>query len=689
MAPRQETRAPSARLVGTLLLLVLVVAAIARSHWGTRLDGFTVDEPWHVVAGVSYLRTGDYRLNPEHPPLVKLAAGAAQREDFALPPFAPLVEKSQERDWVEDVMFLGNDAAAAQQRTRWSLWAFHGALLLALGLLLWRALGLAWAAGALAFLAIEPSVAAHLPVAMTDLPLALTLAVAVVAAGLLLSRWQWRWVLAAGLALGLVLGSKHSGLAGVAGVGAVLAIGVLAGWRSEGWAEGVRRLGRVAAAGVLGVAVLWAMYDFRFHAGPDGSDGFNRSMPDKVADLNIPHWRLAIGVADEARLLPRAYLWGLADTVRAGVEGRGQSSHLLWGVNHKGRPPWFTWPSIVVSKLPLALAAMALAGLLLLRWRSLPAAGRWTLAAALGAGGVHLAALMSGQGTYGGIRHALPLVVLLALPAGALVAFAWQRRGMALRVLALVPLAAALGMTIGEPRVWEYHNELAGGSREAYRQFGNEGLDLGQRWPEIKAFHDEVVAPEGATLYSDYWFMEEQAIAARSNYRRKVDSIDDTNVDGVYEGYFLYPMHMTLPWPDWGWDPAVGLKGLEQVARRGYVAIYKGRRQDAQGRAADVYDKVLEHLYKLGGGRDDVVAARLEEVLVQLPFHVGAAVELGNAYLRLGNVAAARRAYGLPLVQQMMPVEPLVESQLQEQIARLADGTDPATVPPLRNPWME
>src|SRR5690606_297141 len=60
-----------------------------------------------------------------------------------------------------------------------------------------------------------------------------------------------------------------------------------------------------------------------------------------------------------------------------------------------------------------------------------------------------------------------------------------------------------------------------------------------------------------------------------------------------------------------------------------------------------------------------------------------------NAYLRLGDVAAARRAYGLPLAQQMMPVEPLVKSQLEEQIARLADGTDPASVPPLRNPGME
>ena len=685
MAPGQTA---AARVAGIGLLLALVLAGIARSHWGTRSDSFTIDEPWHVVAGVSYVRTGDFRLNPEHPPLVKLVAGAGQSREFVLPPFAPLVEKSQERDWVEDVVFFQNDAAAVQRDTRVSLWAFHGVLVLALGLLLWRALGLAWAAGSLAFLALEPSVAAHLPVAMTDLPLALTLAVAVACAGLLLATWQWRWVLAAGVALGLVLGSKHSGLAGVAGVGAVLAVGVLAGWR-EGWAEGVRRLGRVVAAGVLGLAVLWAMYGFRFHAGPDGSDGFNRAMADKVADLNIPHWRLAIGVADQTRLLPRAYLWGLSDTVRAGVEGRGQSSHFVWGVNHKGAPPWFTWPSIVVAKVPLGLLAMALLGLLLLRWKSLPPAGRWLLAAGAGGGLVHMAALMSGQGTYGGIRHALPLVVLLALPAGALVAFAWQRVGAAVRVAALVPLAAALVMTIGEPRLWEYHNELAGGSEGAYRQFGNEGLDLGQRWHEIKAFHDAVIVPEGATLYSDYWFMEEQAIAARTNYRRKVDSIDDTNTAGVYEGYFIYPMMMTLPWPEWGWDPAVNLAGLEQVKRLGFVAIYKGRREDPLGRASDVYGRVLEHLYREGGGRDEVVAARLEEVVARAPFHVGAAIELGNAQLRLGDLAAARAAYTVPLEQQMMPVEPLVKAQLEAQLARLDTATDPAAIPPLRNPSME
>ena len=126
-----STPSPRFRPWGLALLLALVALAVLRSHVGTQRDGFTIDEPWHVVAGVSYLRSGDYRLNPEHPPLVKLVAGAAQAPGFVLPPFAPLVEKSQERDWVEAAMFFQNDAAAAQQATRRGLWAFHALLLVA------------------------------------------------------------------------------------------------------------------------------------------------------------------------------------------------------------------------------------------------------------------------------------------------------------------------------------------------------------------------------------------------------------------------------------------------------------------------------------------------------------------------------------------------------------------------------
>lgn len=674
---------------GLALLLALVALAVLRSHAGTQRDGFTVDEPWHVVAGVSYLRTGDYRLNPEHPPLVKLVAGVAQAPDFVLPPLAPLAEKSQERDWVEDVMFMQNDAVAAQKASRAAVWAFHGSLLLALGLLLWRAVGLAWAGGTLGFLAIEPTVAAHLPVVMTDLPLALTLAVAVVAAGLMLDGWRWRWVLVTGLALGLVLASKHSAMAGLAGLALVVATGALAGWRQGRAREVSRRLGKGAVAGLLALAVLWATYGFQFHAGPDGQDRFNRPMADKIADLQIPHWRAGIAFADDWRLLPRAYLWGLADTVRAGVEGRGQPAHFVWGVNHKGAPPWFTWPSIVVAKVPLALLAMSLAGLVLVRWTGMGSAGRWMLLAALGAGGLHLAALMSGQGTYGGIRHALPLVVLLALPAGALLAAAWPRRA-SLRWAALAPLALAAVMTAREPRLWEYHNELAGGTANGYRSFGNEGLDLGQRWPEIHGFYRDVIEPEGGVFYSSYWFMEEQAIAARVNYQRRVQGIDDRNVAGIYEGYFIYGMHETLPWPEFGWDPEVVFKGLTPVTRLGHAIIYKGRQENPAGRAGSVYQAVMDHLYQGGGGRDEVVSRRLREVLDRLPFHVGAAVELGNARLRLGDPEGARAAYAVPLKQTASPIEPLVRAQLEARIAELSDpAVVPGELPPLRNPWME
>src|SRR5215469_2337713 len=49
------------------LLLLLIAASIVRSAIATRLDGFTIDEAYHIAAGVSYVRLGDFRINPEHP----------------------------------------------------------------------------------------------------------------------------------------------------------------------------------------------------------------------------------------------------------------------------------------------------------------------------------------------------------------------------------------------------------------------------------------------------------------------------------------------------------------------------------------------------------------------------------------------------------------------------------------------
>ena len=196
----------------TLVLLALVLLATARSAVGTRLDSLTVDEPWHIVAGVEYLRTNDFRLNPEHPPLVKLVAAANMPATFTLRPKSALSDKGAERDFVEETFFFDNDFRLAQDRARIAVWTLNGAMLLILGALVASAFGMPWAIGTLLFIGLEPTVGAHGPVVMTDLPVALALAIAALTAARLIMTWRWRWALALGVAMGLALAAKHSAL---------------------------------------------------------------------------------------------------------------------------------------------------------------------------------------------------------------------------------------------------------------------------------------------------------------------------------------------------------------------------------------------------------------------------------------------------------------------------------------------
>lgn len=59
-----------------LLFVILAFTFCLNFYLATR-DSQTIDEAAHLAAGYSYVTTGDYRLNPEHPALFKLLAGAA------------------------------------------------------------------------------------------------------------------------------------------------------------------------------------------------------------------------------------------------------------------------------------------------------------------------------------------------------------------------------------------------------------------------------------------------------------------------------------------------------------------------------------------------------------------------------------------------------------------------------------
>src|SRR5271156_4359119 len=280
------------RAVFIWLALLLVGFAILRSAIVTRLDGFTIDEAYHIAAGVSYVKYHDFRINPEHPPLVKLWVGSVMAATgFRLDSLRQFNDKPGERAFANLAVFRQNDPDSVQRRARAAMYGLNGLLLLALALALKRVFNAGVSFGTLLFLAIDPTVAAHLPVVMTDLPVALLSTTAVVLAARAFRHWIWTDLAACSAFLGLALTAKHSApvvAVGVALIGAVLAIIQPLELPSHS-----RWLRVVKLCAVLGGAmvVLWASYLFRYSESPTGVESFNRPLVDKISDVASPPHR--------------------------------------------------------------------------------------------------------------------------------------------------------------------------------------------------------------------------------------------------------------------------------------------------------------------------------------------------------------------------------------------------------------
>jgi hypothetical protein len=245
------------------LLLLLVAGTIARLVLATRLDDFTLDEPYHIAAGVSYVQYGDFRLNPEHPPLVKLwVVSLLSVTGFRVNALSQFHDKPDERRFTEENVFLQNDPDSVQRRSREAMWTLNGLLLMALALALRRSFGPVVALGAMLFLAIDPTVAAHLPVVMTDLPVALLCVTTVVLATRAFRSWTWPDLALCSAALGLALGTKHSApifYIFVALAGSVLAVFVAPAQEGD---TRLLRLAKVFCVLLGAVVILWGLYFF-------------------------------------------------------------------------------------------------------------------------------------------------------------------------------------------------------------------------------------------------------------------------------------------------------------------------------------------------------------------------------------------------------------------------------------------
>lgn len=308
--------------------------------------------------------------------------------------------------------------------------------------------------------------------------------------------------------------------------------------------------------------------------------------------------------------------------------------------------------------------------------------------------GGHFVALAGSQGAYAGIRHALPVVLALLLVISlALLQVLVELRAPGAAPLArfnaaafAVLLALLLSATLPEPRLYEFHNRLAGGSENAWRNFSNESVDLGLRFHEIRTFHDQVVVDGDLPFYGS---RSRQTEGAGMRIRNLVESLDDDNVDGVYDGYFLIRMGALLPWPAFDWDPDTFYAETEEAFRAGNMQVRKGRIRDPRARANSIAGRLFDYIYRDNGDDWAMVIRRATEVLAVDPRMVAGHIEIGNAHVRLGQREGALAAYRAFVDQTLVPMDPDFVEQVRQQIARIEASESLDGITPMRQPFLE
>src|SRR6266567_9381250 len=470
------------------LVIFLIAGGVLRSAWATRRDGFTVDEPWHITAGVAYLRTGEYYLNPEHPPLAKLVAGlAATRGFFYFSEPGPLHDKLDERRFVEETMYEKNDADVIQSRVRPAMLLFNGLLLLAFALTACRVFGATVALGGLLFVLIDPTVAAHWPVVMTDLPVGLLSVTSVLICIHTLRNWSAANLCLLAITLGLTLSVKHSGLISFGFTGA-LGLATLLWQFRKSKLTALRRSAVFLIVLAGAVAILWGAYRFRYYEGNQAQEKFNRPLASKIGDVRSPIWRAALTGLTKCRVLPRSYIWGLADIVRTGLEGRAYSTYAFGRLSFM-QPRPLIFPGYIAVRLPIALTVLSVFGCAIVFRRSVPTPDKLAAAALISLAGVLLVILARSSAEYAGVRHALTVYFVTAILGGFGVQWLMRLHKKFISAAAFGLILAACLPALAVERPWEYHNILAGGTSQAYRYFRNDGIDLGQRDKEIAEYY--------------------------------------------------------------------------------------------------------------------------------------------------------------------------------------------------------
>lgn len=464
------------------IFLASVVVLLAVMAWmmvvSVRDESQTWDEAIHISAGYSYWKTGDYRLNTEHPPLAKLLVAIPLLwMDLRFPAEHPSWAVADEVEFGRQFLYH-NTVPADIILFRARQMMIGLTLLFGACFAFWarRIFGVLVALTALALFCFEPTIIAHGRYATTDLAIAFFSFLAVTAWFSWLKHGGWVRLLWAGTALGLAMASKFSWPF-------LLPVFILAAIIVR--AKPLRAASGIAVAIITGCAVVAVAYAPVAHQLIPATRSYRAAHPEVKflgADLALNEIqsgfsKFAITLAPKLGLQPHPYLMGL---LRGASDNQaGHDSYLLGMVSEQGW--WYYFPVAFLVKEPTGLLLGILAALVVgvaLGWRGENSRMLWL---ALGTIVIYLAIVISVHINIG-IRHLLPILPFVhILVAGVL----WPRWRIALGVFELLVVAET---SLQHPYYLPFFNMLVGGPANGSKYLVDSNLDWGQDFKRLKAW---------------------------------------------------------------------------------------------------------------------------------------------------------------------------------------------------------
>ena len=628
--------------IAVVCLLVLQAAQMA---YVVHRESLTFDEGNHMFAGYMMWHTGDFGLNPEHPPLVKLLATIpALGRDLWVPPLKGRFFKTAAyldgRDW------LGRNDGGSQHMV-FQMRLVAGLLALGLSLIVFFAarewFGEKAALIALCLAVFDPNLVGHSALVTTDIGVTLFFLASIYTFHRYVKTPTLPRLGMVGVAAGLLLATKHSGILLAPMLVLLIVWEIACTPKGERRRVALRLAGAFAAIVLIGVAVLWAFYGFRYSARPEGM-----KFP-TVAQYAEPLSHVdqaAVNWIGRMHLLPESYLIGLIDVKRMAefyptfVLGR-QLAHGVW---------WY-FPLVIVIKTTLGMLALVMLALIAVVIGRLRA--RRELAFILIPWVVYLGVAMA-SGMNIGARHILPLYALAAiLAAGGIVALSAKSRRWAwvCGVLVAAHIASAL---IVFPNYIAYANEAWGGPKNVHNLLSDANVDWAQQLYQVKQWQDRHPGEECWFAYFAWPEIDPATYGITCHHLPSIDTFWLGGADVVpanISGNVLISAGdlSGCEWPSQRMNPFREFQAVQPAETLDYsVMAYRGSFDVKQAAALSRAINATQLMWK-GDAKNALPLAR-EAVAID-PTEIMSQTALGDASAALGMKEEARTAWTAALTE--------------------------------------